>query len=205
MQLVYFASPMCSWCWGFSSVIQQIKKHFAEQVEFRLVLAPLRVDTTEVMDDALRNYVLQQWHKVQQTTVQSFDFSFEMGDSFVYDTKPACRAIKSLCRQQPAHELSFLSAIQAAFYTKNSNITRENVLVELARCYKVDTALFVEDLYSSEIDKFLDEDFSYCQQLGVQGYPTLIGIQNGKLTMLVYGFLPYTSLESKVRKWVESN
>ena len=205
MQLVYFASPMCSWCWGFSPVIQQIKNNFSKQVEFRLVLGPFRVDSTEVMDESLRDYVLRQCYKVHETTAQSFDYTFQMGGDFVYNTKHACLAIKSLCRQQPWSGLNILDTIQAAFYTKNLNVTHEDVLIGLAEIYKVNTELFIEDLHSSETGKLLDDDFSYCQRLGVLSYPTLIGIKVSKILMLACGFMPYTNIESKVKNWIGIN
>jgi len=205
MQLIYFASPMCSWCWGFSPVIQQIKDKFSAQCEFRLALAPFRVNTTEVMDAALRNYVLAQWHTVEQTTTQPFDFSFDVGTDFVYDTMPACRAIKALACQQAAYELNFLSAIQAAFYTQNLNVTSEQALTELAETYKVDVDLFIEDFHTNEINNLLDRDFSICQQLGVNSYPMLMGIKEDEELILANGFLPYLELEKKVQLWVHRN
>jgi len=205
MQLVYFASPMCSWCWGFSPVIQQIKDKFIAQFEFRLVLAPFRVNTVEVMDVALRNYVLAQWHKVELATTQPFDFTFDVGTEFVYDTMPACRAIKALASQQAKHELNFLSAIQAAFYTQNLNVTSEQVLTELAATFKVDVELFIEDFHANEINNLLDRDFSICQQLGVNSYPMLMGIKEDEVSILANGFSPYRELEKKVQLWVRRN
>ena len=190
---------------GFSPVIQQIKNNFAQQIGFRLVLGPFRVDATAAMSDALRTYVLEQWHKVQQTTTQPFDFTFQMGDDFVYDTLPACRAIKSFVRQHPVYEMEFLHAIQAAFYIKNSNVTREDVLIELAEKHQANTNLFIQGLHCNATITALHEDFGYDVQLGIQGYPALIGIHNGQATMLANGFLPYTSLELTVKQWSAAN
>ncbi len=196
---------MCSWCWGFSPVIQHIKNNFNEQVDFRLVLAPFRVDTTEAMDEALRDYVLVQWRKVHETTAQSFNFTFQMEDDFVYNTKLACLAIKSLCRLQPGSEVKILDTIQTAFYTKNLNVTHEDDLVQFAENYKVNTDLFVEYLHSNETEKLLDDDFSYCQRLGVLSFPTLTGIKKGTISMLAYGYMPYNNLESNVKNWIGIN
>ena len=204
VHLEYFASPMCSWCWGFAPVVEKIKAKFIKELDFRLVLAPFRIDTSNSMDQALRDYVLQQWHKVEQTTGQQFDFTFAMRQDFVYDSKLACQAIKAFSIQLPTQELQFLSAIHAAFYTKNADVTNEQILVDLIKPYKINETEFIKDLHSQYVNKNLNKDFDYCEQLKVQGYPTLLGIRDESVSVLAYGFMPYTNLELKINNWVRS-
>ena len=40
--LVYFADPMCSWCYGFSPVIREIADHFGERLPVEVVMGGLR-------------------------------------------------------------------------------------------------------------------------------------------------------------------
>ena len=193
---------MCSWCWGFAPVIEKIKSKFNEHLDFRLVLAPFRIDTTETMDHALRKYVLQQWQKVNQTTGQRFNFTFSMGLDFVYDSKPACQAIKAFAIQQPTQELQYLGAIHAAFYTKNADVTNQKILVDLIGPYEINETEFIKDLHSQNVNKNLNKDFYYCEQLKVQGYPTLLGIRDGSVSLLAYGFMPYANLKLKIENWL---
>ncbi|MGI9227647.1 MAG: DsbA family protein, partial [Gammaproteobacteria bacterium] len=174
-----------------------------KQLSVRLVLAPFRIDSSAPMTQSLREYVLQQWHNVHHTTGQAFNFSFEMGPDFIYDTKLACRAIKAFSKQQSEQELEFMHAIQVAFYCSNLDITNEKVLVELLANYEIDTSLFIKDLYAKEISRSLEEDFNYCQQLEVQGYPTLVGIKEKSIIVLAYGYAPYAELKSKIESWIE--
>ncbi len=95
--------------------------------------------------------------------------------------------------------------ICSSFYTKNLNVTHEDVLVQFAENYKVNTDLFVEYLHSNETEKLLDDDFSYCQRLGVLSFPTLTGIKKGTISMLAYGYMPYNNLESNVKNWIGIN
>ena len=41
--LVYFADPMCSWCWGFSPVIEAISEQFGTSLPIRLIMGGLRL------------------------------------------------------------------------------------------------------------------------------------------------------------------
>ena len=47
--LIYFADPMCSWCYGFWPVIAAVQAAFGETLPIRLVMGGLRPGTTEVM------------------------------------------------------------------------------------------------------------------------------------------------------------
>ncbi len=197
MQFVYFASPMCSWCWGFSSVIQNLQKAYPEN-KLRLVLTPFRIDTTQPMDDDLRNYVLGQWHKVHQSTGQAFDFHFSMPNDFIYNTRMVCLTIKAFCKQLPEHELEYLQSLQYAFYVENKDLTNQAVLIDIAEKFAVDSKQLSSDLMSKENNAVLEEDFILCQQLMVQSYPTLMIEKSGNYSVLVAGYCSYQELATRI-------
>ena len=197
MRLVYFASPMCSWCWGFSPVIQQLNKSNSVD-HIRLVLTPFRIDMTEPMDDGLRSYVLKQWLKVHQTTAQPFDFRFAMPLDFIYNTRLACLAIKAFSKQLPEVQLDYIHALQHVYYTENKDITDQDELVNVAATFSLSIELFTQDLNNKEIVNILEKDFFLCQQLAVQSYPTLMTEKNGNYSMLANGYMPYAEVISKI-------
>ena len=73
--LWYFADPMCSWCWGFSPVMHEIKNTFDQKLKIALMLGGLRPGTTEAMSEAARKEILHHWHEVQKKC--GADFTFE--------------------------------------------------------------------------------------------------------------------------------
>ena len=202
MQLHYFVSPMCSWCWGFAPVIQQIHENYSSQLDLRIVLTPFRIENNQVMDKKLRSYVLDQWHKVHASTGQEFDFNFTVKENFIYNTLLACKVIKTFALQYPKNELLFLHAVQKAFYRQNIDITDEANLIEIASNYKINLNRFKNDLYSDQIKKALDEDFKFCQQSGINSYPTLLLEKQTEMTILANGYVPYPKLEIELRKYL---
>ena len=48
-RLVYFADPMCSWCYGFSPVIGAIAERFEGRMPLDLVMGGLRAGNTSPM------------------------------------------------------------------------------------------------------------------------------------------------------------
>lgn len=194
---------MCSWCWGFSPVIEEIQRNFSSQFDLRIVLTPFRIENNQAMDAKLRSYILAQWHKVHATTGQTFDFNFAVANDFIYNTLLACKAIKAFARQSPNEEALFLGAMQKAFYTQNIDITDEKNLVTIASNYKINLHRFKKDLHINQIEDTLLEDFNICQQLGINSYPTLLMQKQAEITILAKGYRPYTELEKELRKLLE--
>jgi putative protein-disulfide isomerase len=196
-QFIYFVSPMCSWCWGFSPVIQKLQQAYPENT-IQAVLTPFRIDTNQPMDKSLRDYVMGQWRNVNRTTGQPFDFNFSMPEDFIYNTRLACLSIKAFCKQLPQQELEFLGAIQYSFYTENKDLTDINVLMDIANCYSINEKTFMEDLQGREVQNQLEQDFDLCRKLEVQSYPTLMTKQEDSYTMLVSGYNPFESVVTKI-------
>ena len=77
-KLLYFADPMCSWCWGFSPVIHSIVDSFNDTIPVEIHVGGLRAGNTKQMDQEQRLYILNHWFNVNEASGQPFDFSFKM-------------------------------------------------------------------------------------------------------------------------------
>ena len=47
--LIYFSDPMCSWCYGFSPVIEEIRRAYGRALPVRLVMGGLRPGNEKAM------------------------------------------------------------------------------------------------------------------------------------------------------------
>ncbi len=122
-RLVYFADPMCSWCYGFSPVIGAIAERFEDRMPLHLVMGGLRAGNASPMRPEDKDYIRSAWTRVNGATNQPFDFGFFERDGFVYDTEPACRAVVTARRLMPNLALGFMGRIQQAFYAENRDMT----------------------------------------------------------------------------------
>jgi putative protein-disulfide isomerase len=52
LHFVYFADPMCSWCYGFAPVMRQLRQRYGDVAQVRPVMGGLRPGTTEPMPAA---------------------------------------------------------------------------------------------------------------------------------------------------------
>ena len=205
LQFVYFADPMCSWCWGFSPVIEQIADRYGEAVPVRLVLGGLRPGTTEPMSAEARATLTGHWHEVEQASGQPFNYEGLKGrEGFVYDTDPAARATVMVRRAHPEKALAFLTRVQRAFYAENQDVTSPAVLEDLAAEFGLDREGFAERLASEEVKQDTWSDYAISQRAGVRGFPTLVAGPgaDGTYGAITRGFQPAEVILPMVNRWL---
>jgi putative protein-disulfide isomerase len=206
--LIYFADPMCSWCWGFAPVIAKVSARYGEALPVRLVLGGLRPGTVEPMSARARAELPTHWEHVREASGQAFDArAFEERDGFVYDTDPACRAVVAARRQDPNLALAYLEAAQSAFYARGCDVTRPEVLGEIAQGLGLDADRFAADLASEDVKEETWGDYATSQNAGVRGFPTLIVGQNpdGTYTMVTRGFQTAGPVVAMIDSWLASH
>lgn len=203
-EFVYFADPMCSWCYGFSPVVAGIEQHFRGRVPLRLVMGGLRPGQTRAMRDADKDYIRGEWARINTVTGLPFDFSFFDRDGFVYDTEPACRAVVTMRRLDPRRTLAFMSRIQSAFYAENRDITSPDVLADLAAEEGQDRATFAAELLSPEARNETFRDFLTAQELGIHGFPALIIGGGQEYALVTSGYRPLDGMPEAIEGWLES-
>ena len=201
-QILYFADPMCSWCWGFSPVIHQIASTYGDSAPVSIHLGGLRAGNTKVMDDDQRMYILNHWFSVSEASGQPFDFSFQMPVGFIYDTEPACRAVKTMQILNRQQDLDYFSAIQHAFYAENKDVTRTDVLSMIAVVHGTSKAEFEELFESDDIRQRTRDDFILSGRMGVNGFPTLIGKKTDKYVYITQGFQLFSQVKKTIDAWL---
>lgn len=182
--LWYFADPMCSWCYGFTPVIDAVRDAAQGHYRVALMLGGLRPGTTESMNAVQREEILHHWHAVHERTGQPFAFDDAMPDGFVYDTEPASRAVISVGELRSEMLFDYFKAVQAAFYAQQRDVTRTDVLAALASESGIDAQAFKEYFASDAARQKTQHHFVMTRQAGVRGFPTLI-LQNGEMFRLI--------------------
>lgn len=202
-QLVYFADPMCSWCWGFSPVIEAVRERLVGDIPIRLILGGLRPGTTEPMDDAAKSNIREHWDHVHQASGQPFDYAFFEREGFVYDTAPACRAVVTARRLDAGLAMPFLRVLHQAFYAANTDITGRETLSGLAAECGLDRADFEREFDTAETRVETRADFEIARQAGITGFPSLLAgnSDEGGYGVITLGFQPADKIDSLIEAW----
>lgn len=202
-KLLYFADPMCSWCWGFGPVITAIGDSIGGRAGLRIVVGGLRAGETRAMDERSRAFVRHHWEEVERTTGQVFSHAFFDRRPFVYDTEPACRAVVVMRSFAPDAALAYMQRLQRAFYVDNEDVTDAATLARLAAPFGLEPEPFAALFAAAEIAAATRADFSAAHAAGITGFPTVVLRHGGTFSYLTVGYQPFEALKPQLDLWLE--
>ena len=201
-RFIYFADPMCSWCYGFAPVIWALAERFEGRMDVQLVMGGLRAGNTAPMREEDRAYIRDAWARVHAASGQPFDFSFLEREAFVYDTEPACRAVVAVRRLKPQMALPFMARISQAFYAENRDMTSAEEIAGVAEEAGFDQQEFGDAFRAADTRNETFRDFLTAQELGIRGFPTLIaGSEDNGYALVTNGYRPLEELLDPLERW----
>ncbi len=206
-RIFYFADPMCSWCYGFGPTLSEFASAHNE-LPITLVMGGLRPYTKVPAPDKQKADIREHWRHVEAASHLPFNDALLMTPGFIYDTEPACRAVvvvrelNSQIEYNAAAPLSYLHAIQAAFYRDARDITDADVLADIAYECGLERDEFLSSFKSTEMLERVRGDFELTQSLGIKGFPALCAAQGSELHMIASGYAPMTALEDNFTQLV---
>lgn len=201
-QFVYFADPMCSWCYGFAPVVTALAERFEGRMGLQLVMGGLRAGQAAPMRAEDKAYIREAWTKVGEASGQAFNFDFFDRESFVYDTEPACRAVVTARRLLPKLALPFLARVSRAFYAENRDMTSVEEIAEVAEEAGFDRHAFGDAFLAPDTRNETFRDFLTAQELGIHGFPTLVaGSPEKGYALVTNGFRPLDAVVDPLERW----
>ncbi|MFQ5344783.1 MAG: DsbA family protein [Mariprofundus sp.] len=177
--LYYIHDPMCSWCWAFRPVWSELQIQLQAQLPNRLeiiyLLGGLAPDCDMPMPAETRTMIRRHWQTITQRVPGTvFNDAFWSECEPRRSTWPACRAVIAAAMQLPDDHDTMILAIQQAYYLQARNPSDDGVLIDLAVELGLDADRFRADLHAPETQTALDAQMQQVQQLGVQGFPSLV-------------------------------
>jgi putative protein-disulfide isomerase len=202
--LIYFSDPMCSWCYGFSPVVDEIRRNYGRALPIRLVMGGLRPGTETVTTRERAKELAGHWTHVTEATGLPFNASLIKRGDFVYDTDPAARAVVVVRREDPEMALRYLQALQHAFYAEARDITQGGVLADIAEEFGLGRASFLAAWDEEDAKAETWRDYALSQRAGVTGFPTLIGGPNdeGVFGVVTRGYAAPEQVLAVLRAWI---
>jgi len=198
--LVYFADPMCSWCYGFGPELDAL---LAERPGLRVdvVMGGLRAYNTETLTPEFRRSTAEHWTHVARESGLPFDDAALAREGFVYDTEPACRAVVAVRATDAARALPYLKRVQRAFYADGRDVTQPGMLADLAAEEGLDREVFLAAHASQEARDAVRQDFAATQQTGVTGFPTLaVAYPDRRYYLVTAGFARAADLADRLAR-----
>jgi putative protein-disulfide isomerase len=201
-RVLYFADPMCSWCWGFAPVFSEVVAACGTAVPVRVIVGGLRAGQTRAMSARAKAEVRAHWEEVRAATGQPFDFTFFAREGFVFDTEPACRAVVVVRNLAPGQGVSFLHALQRAFFAERRDVTDVDVLAGLAEHHGVAAGTFADAFASAQATQATQANFRLSQSMQIAGFPTILLRDEHGFSCLAAGYRPAAEVLPALAAWI---
>ncbi|MDZ7890523.1 MAG: DsbA family protein [Rhodoferax sp.] len=177
--LLYIHDPMCSWCWAFRPVWQQLQAQLPPGLLVRRLVGGLAPDSDVPMDPAMQAKLQSIWRAIAaRVPGTEFNFDFWTRCTPRRSTYNACRAVLLARSMAEAHgtdaEEAMVNAIQTAYYLQARNPSDVGVLASLAGALGWNEDAFAAALRSPAVDAALQQELSLVQRLPIQGFPSLV-------------------------------
>lgn len=170
--LYYIYDPMCSWCWGFRPVWEEVRAELSGQLRIVYVLGGLAPETEAPMPPAMREQLQETWQRIHVMCDVPFNFEFWSRNTPRRSTYPACKAC--LVAREYGHELAMYHRIQHFYYLEAGNPSLYENLSTLAAELGMPASAFDQRIHSAAIEEAFRQERMFAEQLGAQGYPSLV-------------------------------
>ncbi len=192
---------MCSWCWGFAPVVEELAGRY--EIPMEVVVGGLRPGPAAEPIDSIRPYLTKHWIEIGERTGQPFDLAGLDRQNWMYDTELAARAVVAVRATIPDLTLPVFLRIQKAFYAEAIDVTDPGVYPKLLADVQATDAL---ELFAAESSKALAwEDFSLSRSWGIGGFPSLLLERDSQLHLVTRGYVAAETLLPTLDTWIEKN
>jgi len=190
---------MCSWCWGISPALGQLKDWCTgEKIPFVVVVGGLRPGGGDPWNEDFRSFLRHHWEEIGQRTGQPFSFRLLERPHFDYDTEPACRAVVTARPLLGSAEFAFFEAVQRHFYVDNEDPKEPAFYRELLSRFGIDFGYFAERFASPAAREATLAEFRLNRSWGVTAYPTVLVRKGRNLTPIARGFATFEAMRGRV-------
>ena len=172
--LYYVHDPMCSWCWGFKPVLEQLQKKLQDKLQLTYILGGLAIDSESEMTQQMQSDIKSNWQRIQKT-IPGTEFNYDFWDKNTprRSTYPACRAVIAAGLEGDNNDLKMIDAIQQAYYLNAQNPSNYTVLYELARKLALDESQFKLNIHSENTQNELIKQIKFSRSIGADSFPSL--------------------------------
>lgn len=194
MELLYFANPWCSWCWGFAPTLEAVTANHPD-IRLTVALGRLDINPSKPLSSKVRASIAEHWSHVHEMTGQPFAFETLERPDLTYDTTQACQALMLVRQNYPALAHAFLVRLGERYFRLGHDLTRVDLLSEAAAEFGLPKAAVQEALSSGTLQETMLAEWSQTERLGVGGYPTLLLLGQGKPRVLTIGWADTPQIE----------
>lgn len=196
-RILVVTDPMCSWCWGMSSAIEEAAHALTHEVTFDLLLGGINTHGSQPVGEYGRRHLLHIWREVRATTGQ--DFGMVVPRGLIYNSTLACIAVEAVRQRHTAPPFGFLHRLQQCLFVEGRDISKAEVLARIAEEFEWTAPEFLEALTRAELHRRVESQFASSRSYGTNALPSVLIEQAGRRRLLLGGYADSTTMVELIR------
>ncbi|MEM7371828.1 MAG: DsbA family protein [Bacteroidota bacterium] len=203
IKLIYFYDALCGWCYGFSPVIAKIYANYQDRFEFEIISGGLKIGDAVGPIGVVAPYIKAgAYRTVEERSGVRFGEAFVNGPleegTMILNSLPPGIALSIVKKNMPDRAFEFASILHKAIYIDGLHPEDLSGYGRYAEKIGLNSAEFVTNMQLSEFEKRTKQEFALSQQLGIRGFPTLIGVKADSAFMITHGYEEYDLVAAKL-------
>lgn len=202
VEIIYGYDPLCGWCYGFSSHLQQIRAAFRNRITFTLLNGGIFSNERGMPIEYISAHINRSMPYVTERTGTAFGASFRqllLKKGYSYDAEKASVAVTVFRELQPDYVFEFAAAVQTAFFYHGMDIHADDTYLELIRPFDIDPPLFLSKLQSAASKRITHEEYRTAATYRL-AYPSSVMISALGTEVLHEGFEPAAQVIAKIER-----
>ncbi|MBU6324360.1 MAG: DsbA family protein [Bacteroidetes bacterium] len=204
--LYYVYDALCGWCYGFSPVIRQVEERFVgPDLKLEVISGGMIGEDRAQPIGHMSDYILQTLPRLEAMTGVSFSEAYKgvlRDGSRIYASLWPSRALTAWKQLYPERQREFATALQKSIFVDAAPTDNPELYPQIATALGADADKFSEILHSESNHYSTQVEFQFTQELGISGFPALVGLKAGKFYLLARGYTPYEQLAETMSSYL---
>lgn len=202
MKLYYVYDGLCGWCYGFSPTMNDFANNHQEELEIEAVAGGMITgDRIGPIGEVLSFLTKEDFERVETYTGVKYGEQFMNGllkdGKATFTSIPSAVALAIFKEQKPAKQIAFAGKLLKAVYFDGMEPTDYAAYGELAAEFGLNAADFTTKMEDAKYLALAKKDFQLANDLGVNGFPTLVLEYQGQRVIMARGYTPAEQLEQQ--------
>jgi predicted DsbA family dithiol-disulfide isomerase len=176
LQITVYQDVLCSWCYLADLRLETLKHEFGDIIRWRVRPYPLRVQDKRPTPKELKGLSAEVERARQEPEPTAGLLSTELwrGGDAPRSSIPALAALEAARLQGPTARAQLARVMQRAALEQGINVTRTDVIFELASRVGLDMGPFSVAYHSDDTRRLILDEHELASDRGVRGVPTLV-------------------------------
>jgi predicted DsbA family dithiol-disulfide isomerase len=176
LQITVYQDVLCSWCYLADLRLEPLRKEFSDAVRWRVRPYPLRIVDTRPTEKELRGLSeeIRRAKEEPDPAARLLTTDLWLGGDPPRSSLPGLAALEAARLQGPQARTFMARAMQRAALEQGVNVSRTDVVFELASRVGLAMNDFSAAYHSEETRRLILDEHRLAASRGVRGVPTLV-------------------------------